>query len=495
MSNKVTISVDDYQFLEAYQKTNAVAVRDAFGRIIGYSVWDFIARDVANKKAAFLNKMNQKLIVIEEKMDQLEKQFHQNNQVIKESIDRTLKDFEDQMETSRRMDLQTMSDLFRKSGQAVSLQVSQINKEMIEKYQKETSAVIIDLKNDVQTTWNRAQEDLNAIKHDLALKTTKSNEYARAFLNNADEVYKELENLYDQRYNNSKILINLQQDLQKCQNNIQNGLYETAMANAITLQTQCYEEMFHFDKQRQEYNALMQEALYHVEYLLKYSEERMRIKEDVLTVVNEMSDGKKLSKRMLRKDLRLFSANQSIDHYLMILKDYQEKLKNQDYTLLEIKEEIEVIRELYGKIDQAFNNAVAFYGNYLEREAFLNNIIDTFEDCGRVYKSSRIGETENCQDYTQPIFALFEDESTNSEFMIEINYRGNPQTKLESEFHVHRIKGDEQNQYENDMTEELVKKAISEGNEDAIQGGVGCQRDTIGKLSQDARILKVRQLM
>ena len=59
----------------------------------------------------------------------------------------------------------------------------------------------------------------------------------------------------------------------------------------------------------------------------------------------------------------------------------------------------------------------------------------------------------------------------------------------------HRIKGDPYNQHENDLTEQLVHQAIDEDNQDAIHGGNGCNRSSIGKLSDDQRILKVRRLM
>ena len=35
MSSKVTINVSDYELLDNLGKTNAIAVRDAFGRVTG----------------------------------------------------------------------------------------------------------------------------------------------------------------------------------------------------------------------------------------------------------------------------------------------------------------------------------------------------------------------------------------------------------------------------------------------------------------------------
>lgn len=495
MSSKCIITVEDYQFLDAYQQTSAIAVRDAFGRIIGYSVYDVTANIAYRRKKEFQDKMNAKIKKIEETMNSLDYEMQHANHSLNGQIQFTLEQYKEKMDGYQKIDSENMMEMFMDAKKKVSQIISQVRTDMLSQYQNKMNHLLIDLNNDIQKTLNDAQTDLNSIKNDLALKKEKENKYAIAFLENAKQSLNELKGIYDEHYNNYDIIKNLENDMKKCEVNLENSLYETVMANAITIQEQCYEEILLFDKQRQEYNSLMHEALYHVEYLLKYSEERMKLKDNVLTVVNEMSENKKLSKRMLQKDLRLFSPNQEIDHYLNILNAYKAKLTNQEYQLQDIKDELEMIRGLYEKIDQAFHDAVALYGNYLEREAFLNNIIDKFEDHGRVYKGSRIGENDNNKDFTQPIFALFEDETTGSEFIVEINYKGNPQKKLESEFHVHRIKGDVNNQFENEQTEKLVHQAISDENEDAIHGGIGCERSTIGKLSDDQRILKVQDLI
>ena len=44
MSNKTKITVNQFRFLDASQQANAIALRDGFGVIIGYSVYEVVAQ-------------------------------------------------------------------------------------------------------------------------------------------------------------------------------------------------------------------------------------------------------------------------------------------------------------------------------------------------------------------------------------------------------------------------------------------------------------------
>lgn len=495
MSSRVTISAEDFEYLESYQKLNAIAVYDTFGRIKGYSVYDFYARQISAKKIeaskAFENEIND----INNKINLIDSYMGISDKEIANLINNTMNEYDQKLKDTQ--DLKSVSKIFNEATNEVAKTIKNYHDKLITNYRNEIDDMTRSYKNNLNAMYTTNVNEIKALEHDLATKKIKANDYALVYLNKAQAALQTLENVYDEHYNNINVINNLKNALESCRTNIKNGLYEAAMAVAIDINSQCYQEILNFDLQRQEYNNLLKEATYHVNYLLKYSEERMKLNQDVLDTVNQMTDGKRVSKAMTKKELKYFSPEKKINLYIELLKTYQAKLTDETnvYTLVQLKKEIEEIKCLYPQVDQAFNDAVAYFGNYLERESFMNSIIDKFEEHGRIFKSMRLGEKENEDDFTKPIFVLFEDESTKSEFMIEINHIGSPNTRLQSEFHVHRIKGDPYNQHENDMTEQLVHQAIDEDNQDAIHGGSGCNRSSIGKLSDDQRILNVRRLM
>lgn len=495
MSSRVTISAEDFQYLESYQKLSAIALYDTFGRLKGYSVYDSYARQIRAKKMAALKAFEKEINDINNKINQIDNYKETSNQEIVNQINNTMNNYVQKLKDNQ--DLKYVSKIFNEATNEVAKTIENYHDKLIINYRNEISDMTKSYQNDLNAMYAANINELKVLEHNLASKQVKANEYALAYLNKAQAALQTLEAGYDEHYNNINVINNLKNVLETCRTNIQNGLYEAAMAIAIDVNSQCYQEILNFDLQRQEYNNLLKEATYHIDYLLKYSEERMKLNQDVLDTVNQMTDGKRVSKTMTKKELRYFSPEKKIDLNVELLKTYQAKLVDETnaYTLAQLKKEVAKIKCLYPQVDQAFNDAVAYFGNYLERESFMNSIIDKFEEHGRVFKSMRLGEKENEDDFTKPIFVLFEDESTKSEFMIEINYIGSPDTRLQSEFHVHRIKGDPYNQHENDLTEQLVHQAIDEDNQDAIHGGNGCNRSSIGKLSDDQRILKVRRLM
>lgn len=495
MSSKVIISAEDFQYLEAYQKLNATAVYDTFGKLKGYYVYDHYARQAKAKKMAAYKAFENEINDIKNKINKISNEKIILDTEIAHQINNTMNDYEKKLKNTQ--NLNQVSQIFNEATSKTAKTIKSFHDKLIANYHNEINAMTKSYKNTLNAMYTNNINELKALEHDLASKKNKANNYALAYLNKAQAALQTLEDVYDEHYNNNNVINNLKNTLETCSTNIKNGLYEAAMAVAIDVNTQCYQEILNFDLQRQEYNNLLKEATYYVDYLLKYSEERMKLNPGVLDTVNQMTDGKRISKTMTKKELSYFSPEKKIDLNLELLKTYKAKLEDETnaYTLDQLKKEVEEIKCLYPQVDKAFNDAVAYFGNYLERESFMNSIIDKFEEHGRIFKSMRLGEKENEDDFTKPIFVLFEDESTKSEFMIEINYTGSPDTRLQSEFHVHRIKGDPYNQHENDMTEKLVHQAIDEDNKDAIHGGIGCNRSSIGKLSDDQRILNVRRLM
>ncbi|MCD7810087.1 MAG: hypothetical protein LUH02_12180 [Erysipelotrichaceae bacterium] len=494
MSNKVFISAEDYEYLKASKHISAEAVRNSYGRVIGYRVWDFYLNDIERKKLARSQALNAKINTIKNAMNDMEQQYQQANDNLNKSINETLKQAEKKLAQDTKLDLKEISTTFNKAHQEVIGQIKQTRNNILSNNRQQISITINALQQDMLTSQKNALQEINDLKYDISLQKSKENQYALAYLNNAKEALEVLKSTYDERYNNINIITNIENDIIKCENNIKNSLYQAVIANSIDIQSKCYEELLNFDNQRQEYNALYQEAQYHINWLLDYSKERMRVSNEVLETANEFNP-KHISKIITKRDLKDFSPENAIDLQINILNNYKEQLDNHAYSLSQIKDELETIRCLYQSVDDVFNDAISYYVNYLERESFMNSIIDTFEDHGRVYQSFRLGEENNKNDMTQPLFVLFADESTGSEFMVEISCVGTPQTKLESEFHIHKIQGDPNNQHENKQTELLVNEAVNENNEDAIIGGSGCQMNAMNKLSEDERILKIRRLM
>ena len=491
MSSKVTINVSDYELLDNLGKTNAIAVRDAFGRVTGYQVWDFQASNIRRRKLSIMTEINNK---IDQFSLERENDFINFEKETGRQINDVLGNAKTQLESQMRIDLNKFSTLFNETKDRISSQIASSRTNMLNGFNQKVQVFINDLKKEMNVKQNEMQNEIVKFESDIAKQKTIANDYAHQYLLQSKQAIQTLEEVYDERYCNKQRVDLLKNNLLMCESNIAKGLYETAIAQAIDITTSSYEEVLLFDQSRQEYNALLKEANYHIDFLLKYSENRQKISKDVLQETNNLLHNRSLSQGLLKKDLKYFSPEHAIEQNNEFLNTFKNNLEHKTYTVQQLKDEIQSIKNMYAQVDYAYNEAVTYYGNYIERMAFLSNIKTKFENHGRIYKGRKIGENvQSGQDYTQPIFALFADESTGGEFIVEINAVKKADNSLESEFHIHKIQGDPFNQIENDQTERLVNEAIS-NNPDAFSRG-GCQNNTINQLSRDQRIMEIRRQM
>ena len=61
MSNKTTITVNQFRFLDAAQQANAIALRNGFGVIIGYSVYEVVAQIARRREREFQENLDNTL--------------------------------------------------------------------------------------------------------------------------------------------------------------------------------------------------------------------------------------------------------------------------------------------------------------------------------------------------------------------------------------------------------------------------------------------------
>ena len=93
MSSRVTISAEDFQYLESYQKLNAIALYDTFGRLKGYSVYDSYARQIRAKKMAVLKAFEKEINDINNKINQIDNYKETSNQEIVNQINNTMNNY------------------------------------------------------------------------------------------------------------------------------------------------------------------------------------------------------------------------------------------------------------------------------------------------------------------------------------------------------------------------------------------------------------------
>lgn len=488
MSNKTTITVNQFRFLDAAQQANAIALRNGFGVIIGYSVYEVVAQIARRREREFQENLDNTLNRVNKVKAEMDKEVNVMVDEINEEVKEILKTYQQKLQGETSID--KINQVIHDSQKDISQKMTQHYQKLLNQYDCKMKGAIHDIHNEMHDILTHAQNDIKALINQKAMQDTKANKYALEFIRQAKEAILQLKDAYDEKCNHHEIIENLENELRTCEMNVENGLYETAMANAIGIRTSCYEDILNFDRQQVEYNNLKEEALYHLQYLQQYTSTRMRLNKDTLDTVNEKYDGI-LSQAMLKKDLCLFSPGKSIDVIMNKIDNTKDKVLQ--LSLDDLRHEIPQIKKLYEEVEKAFQDAIAYYANFIERQNFLNCIIDCFEEKGRIFIESYIGENNDQNDYTQPLFALFEDETTGSTFMVEIGVMKTSE-RLESQFHVHRMSGNPDNQIENNITEELVKQAISEEDDEALPQG-GCEENYRHVLSDDPRILKVYRRM
>ena len=269
MSSKVTINVSDYELLDNLGKTNAIAVRDAFGRVTGYQVWDFQASDVRRRKISIMTEINNK---IDQFSLERENDFINFEKETGRQINDVLGNAKTQLESQMRIDLNKFSTLFNETKDRISSQIASSRTNMLNGFNQKVQVFINDLKKEMNVKQNEMQNEIVKFESDIAKQKTIANDYAHQYLLQSKQAIQTLEEVYDERYCNKQRVDLLKNNLLMCESNIANGLYETAIAQAIDITTSSYEEVLLFDQSRQEYNALLKEANYHIDFLLKYSE-------------------------------------------------------------------------------------------------------------------------------------------------------------------------------------------------------------------------------
>ena len=201
MSSKVTINVSDYELLDNLGKTNAIAVRDAFGRVTGYQVWDFQASNIRRRKLSIMTEINNK---IDQFSLERENDFINFEKETGRQINDVLGNAKTQLESQMRIDLNKFSTLFNETKDRISSQIASSRTNMLNGFNQKVQVFINDLKKEMNVKQNEMQNEIVKFESDIAKQKTIANDYAHQYLLQSKQAIQTLEEVYDERYCNKQ---------------------------------------------------------------------------------------------------------------------------------------------------------------------------------------------------------------------------------------------------------------------------------------------------